>query len=256
MRVLVRSIPDSFVDAVSPDPRRINIPKARKQHAAYVKGLQTLGGEVTVVDADEAHPDCVFVEDQAIVLTGHALITRAGHASRRGEAGPIRDALATLGLTIHEMAEPATLDGGDVLRVDKTLYVGRSGRTNSGGILALMQCFGPLGFGVVPVDVSVHNAQGYLHLKSMCSSPVDGLVLVAPDTLDPGRFEATHVIVVGDDEAHACNAVGIGRSVLIPGGCPNTAAALKEQGFGVIEVGTSEVRKADGALSCCSLIFS
>ena len=249
MRVIVRSIPDSFVNAVSRDPRRINVAKARRQHAAYVAALENLAESVTVLDADEDHPDCVFVEDQAVVHDGHALVTRAGHPSRRGESPPVRQALADQGLVLHDMAEPGTLDGGDVLRVGKTLYVGRSQRSNAEGLVRLFEVFGPLGFSVVPVDVSG------LHLKSVCSSPVDGLVLLAPDTVRPDTFDGVEVIVVPEEEAHASNTVGVGSTVLVPGGCTITAAELSNRGLTVIEVGTSEVRKADGALTCCSLIF-
>jgi dimethylargininase len=249
MRVIIRSIPESFVDALSRDPRRINVAKARRQHAAYVTALQGLTDAVTVLDADEAYPDCMFVEDQAVVHDGHAVMTWAGHPTRRGESPPVRAALAEHGLVIHDMAEPATLDGGDVLRVGKTLYVGRSQRSNAGGLVMLFEVFGPLGFSVVPVDVSG------LHLKSVCSSPIDGLVLLAADTVHPGTFDGADVIVLPDAEAHASNAVGIGKTVIIPGNCPIIAAELAARGLTVIEVGTSEVRKADGALTCCSLIF-
>jgi len=246
---IVRSIPDSFVDAVSSDPRPIKVDKARKQHAAYVRALEGMVDRVVHLDADDAHPDCVFVEDQAVVHRGHALITHVGHPSREGEVGPVRTALTALGLQIHVMEAPATLDGGDVLRVGDTLYVGRSARSNGEGIAMLARVFGPLGFGVVPVPVT--NA---LHLKSVCSSPVGGVVLVAPDTIDPGRFEVPHVIVVPAEEAHACNAVGVGRTAILPGGCHATRAALEELDITIIEVGTSEVRKADGALTCCSIL--
>ena len=188
-------------------------------------------------------------ESQAVVHDGHALLTQAGHPSRQGESPPVRAALAELGLVIHDMADPGRLDGGDVLRVGRTLYVGRSQRSNAAGLVQLLDVFGPLGFGVVPVDVTG------LHLKSVCSSPVDGLVLLAADTIHPATFDGVEVIVLPPSESHAANAVGIGDTVLIAGNSPVITAELKARGLTVVEVGTSEVRKADGALTCCSIIF-
>jgi dimethylargininase len=249
MRAIVRGVPDSFVDALAENPRRIDLRKARRQHQRYVAALTELVDEIAEIPADESHPDCVFVEDQAVVHEGRALIAVAGHPSRRGEAAPVRYALERMGLEIHDMELPATLDGGDVLRVRDTLYVGRSGRTNHGGISRLAAVFGPVGLGVVPVGVDG------LHLKSVCSSPVDGLVLVAADTVEPALFDDAEVLVVPAEEAHGANAVGVGRTVLVAGGCHATRRALEERGYTVVEVGTSEVRKADGALTCCSIVF-
>lgn len=245
---ITRAIPDRFVDAIRTDPRPIHLAKARRQHQAYVRALRQLVDEVIELDADEAYPDCVFVEDTAVVAEGHALLTRMGHPSRRGEGHAVAEVLRTRGMVIHEMAEPATLDGGDVLRVGDTLYVGRSGRTNGEGIAAAARIFGPLGLNVVPLDVDG------LHLKSTCSSPVASVVLVAPHTVSPAHFSAQHVIVVPEDEAHGANAVGAGNTVIVAGGCPTTRRALEDLGLRVIEVGTSEVRKAHGALTCCSII--
>jgi len=245
---ITRAIPDSFVDAIRRDPRPINLAKARRQHQAYVQVLSQLVDEVVELDADERYPDCVFVEDAAVVAEGHALLARSGHPARRGETGPVRRAVEGMGLTLHDVPEPATLDGGDVLRVGDTLYVGRSGRTNGEGVAAVARVFGPLGLSVVPVAV-----EG-LHLKSTCSSPIDTVVLVAPHTVSPERFDAKHVIVVPEDEAHGANAVGHDATVVIAGGCPTLRRALEELGLQVLEVGTSEVRKADGALTCCSII--
>jgi len=245
---ITRAIPDSFVDAIRTDTRPINLAKARRQHHAYLQAMAQVVEEVIEVDGDERHPDCVFVEDTAVVAGGHALIARSGHPARRGEVGPIREVLEARELVMHEMAEPATLDGGDVLRVGDTLYVGRSGRTNGEGAAEVARVFGPLGFAVVPMAV-----EG-LHLKSVCSSPVDDVVLVAPDTVPPARFSAAHVIVVPASEAHGANAVGHGSMVMVAGGCPSIRHALEELGLRVVEVGTSEVRKADGSLTCCSII--
>ena len=199
VRALVRAVPDSFVRALAEHPRRISIPKARRQHARYVAALEAAGAAVLQLDADEAYPDCPFVEDQAVVVGHRAVITRAGHPSRRGEAAAVRATLEELGIHCQMMEAPAQLDGGDVLQVADTLYVGRSGRTNGEGMAMLARMFDRA---VVPVPV------GGLHLKSVCSSPGDRLVLVAEHTVDPALFSGCDVLVVPEAEAQAANVVG------------------------------------------------
>ncbi len=245
MHALVREIPESFTEALAEAPRRISVPKARKQHARYVDALRRAGAEVVVIPADEAHPDCPFVEDQAVVIGDRAVITRAGHSSRRGEAAPVAEALSKLGLEPTFVAAPATVDGGDALFVGGTLYVGRTRRTNAEGIAALARSFG---LPVVPVPT------GALHLKSVASAATERLVLVAADTIDPALFEGCDVIVVPPEEAAAANVVGLGGEVLMLAGHPVTREALEERRLGVVELGASEFRKADGSLSCLSVL--
>src|SRR5438093_1426538 len=132
LRALLRAIPDSFADAlaaVRPVPA-IEPGLARVQHAAYRAALEACGAGVEVIEADEACPDCVFIEDTAVVADGVALIARSGAPSRRGEAPAVAQALSRLDLDLVHMTGPATLDGGDCMRVGRTLYAGRSARTN------------------------------------------------------------------------------------------------------------------------------
>jgi dimethylargininase len=247
---IVRGVPESFTNALAKHPRRIDLQKARAQHGRYVAALKGLVDVMVVIDPDEGSPDCPFVEDQVVVAAGRALITRSGHATRRGEAEAVQAALVGRELEVFSMSEPATLDGGDVMRVGSTLFVGRSGRTNGEGIARLAAVFGPVGFAVVPIDIAG------LHLKSVCSAPTARLVLVAPDTVDPALFAGhAEVVVVPAEEERAANVVGVGRRVLMPSGCPVTREALRERGLEVVEVGTAEFRKADGALTCLSVVF-
>ncbi|MCW5805083.1 MAG: hypothetical protein KIT31_22115 [Deltaproteobacteria bacterium] len=142
MRALTRHVPASFAHALSatpPDPP-IDVALARAQHAAYRAALAACGAAVTAIDADEACPDCVFVEDTAVVAGGIALVTRPGAPSRRGETPPIARALARH-VDLAWMDTPATLDGGDCLRVGRTIYAGRSARTNAAGIARLAEVF-------------------------------------------------------------------------------------------------------------------
>ena len=154
MIAVTRAIPASFVDAlaaVPPDPP-IDVGRARVQHAAYRAALAACGVEVVLLDADEAYPDGCFVEDTAVVAGGLALITRPGARSRQGEGAAIAAALAPH-VELARMAAPATLDGGDCLRLGRTIYVGRSARTNADGVARAAEVFGPRGFRIVAVDL-------------------------------------------------------------------------------------------------------
>ncbi len=246
---LVRDLPDSFVEALAETPCAIDLPRARAQHAAYVAALAAAGLEIEALAADEAHPDCVFVEDTAVVAGGRALITRPGHPSRRGEVGPVKAALAAH-LEVVELAAPARLDGGDVLRVGRTFYVGQSGRSDAAGLAGLEAAFGPLGYRVRSVAVA-----GALHLKCVCSSPAGGVVLLAEGAVDPAVFDA-EVWPIPAEEAHAANVVAVGGRALVAAGHPRTCALLRARGLEVLEVENSELRKADGSLTCCSVLYT
>jgi len=251
LRAIVRDISERFSDAVTMHASQgdINVSLARTQHAAYVAALRALAVDVTVLAADSDQPDCVFVEDQAVVAGGMGLITRSGNAGRRAEAVAVASALDPF-MPLNHMAAPATLDGGDVLRVGRVLFVGRSARTSAGGVEALTETFGPHGFAVVEVTVS-----DALHLKCHCSTPGPGVVLLAPDRVPAGAFSDFRVLEVPPQEAYAANVVGVNGSVLVPAGYDATRAVLEGAGFDVVVLDTSEIAKADGSLTCMSLFF-
>lgn len=247
MRALCRAVPSSFAHALSaapPDPP-IDVALARAQHAAYVAALGALGVAVTVLPADEALPDCTFVEDTAVVAGGTALVTRPGAPSRRAEVTAVAAALA--GLDVHVMEAPATLDGGDVLRAGRTFFVGLSARTNRAGADRLAAAFPDHRVIALEVPPSV------LHLKSACSPLGDEAILLAEGSLDPHLFRG--VDIVSTPEAHAANAVAVGNGVVVAAGAPGTRALLERRGLRVIEVDTGEMRKADGALTCLSILL-
>ena len=246
-RALVRGIPESFAYALSAamPEAPILVGLARQQHRAY---CEVLGVPLTVLPADEASPDCVFVEDTAVIAGGVALITRPGAPSRQAEPGPVAAALAAH-LEIARMAAPATLDGGDCMRLGTTIYVGRSARTNDAGISRLAQVFAPRGLRVVPVALPA----GVLHLKCVVSPLGDDRVLLAEGSLDAALFP--HPVIVPADETYAANAVAIGTRVIVAEGFPRTLELLHAAGFTPHPVPTSEVRKADGSLTCQSLIW-
>jgi dimethylargininase len=249
---ITRGVPASFAQALAavPPPEPIDVAVARAQHEAYRAALAELGARVVVLDADEAHPDCVFVEDTAVIAAGLAVITRPGAPSRRGEVDAVAAALADLA-TVVRMDAPATLDGGDCLRLGRTIYVGRSARTNEAGVAALEAAFELLGVRVVPVAMPAD----VLHLKCVCSPLGDDRVLLARGTIPAETFAGAHVIWVPPDERYAANAVAVGDGVIIADGFPATRELLERAGLRTIAVACSEVRKADGSLTCQSLVL-
>jgi dimethylargininase len=247
---IVRGVSAGFaraLAAVPPDPP-IDVARARAQHAGYVAALRRAGAEVIELPADDALPDCCFVEDTAVIAGGVALLARPGAPARQAEPAAVRAALAAR-LPVHEMTAPATLDGGDCLRLGRRLHVGRSARTSAAGAARAREVFAPAGVEVIEVPV-----EGALHLKSVCSPLGDDVVLVAEGALPPGTFAGAREIVVPAAEAPAANAVVIGRTALVAAGFPETARLVAAAGFEVIPVDTSEMRKADGALTCLSIL--
>lgn len=251
MLALTRAIPASFVDAlaaVRPEPP-IDVALARRQHAAYRAALTALGARVILLDADLAWPDACFIEDTAVVAGGLALITRPGAPSRRAEGAAVAAALAAW-MDEVDMAAPATLDGGDCLLLGRTLYVGRSGRTNAAGLARAAEVFAPRGLRVVAVELPA----GVLHLKCVCAPLGDDRVLLARGTVPAAVFAGVDPVWVPADEAYAANAVAVGGGIIVSEGFPRTREALERAGFAVHAVPTTEVRKADGSLTCLSIL--
>jgi dimethylargininase len=247
IRALTRSIPASFAQALSavpPDPP-IDVALARAQHAAYGAALEACGVVVDALAGDEDCPDSCFVEDTAVVVAARALITRPGAPSRRAETAAVAAALARW-LELVVMPEPATLDGGDCLRIGDTLYVGRSARSNAQGIAQLAV------LGLRVVDVAL--PPGVLHLKCVCSPLGGDRLLLAEGSIPAATFDAA-VVWVPAAETYAANAVAIGDQVIVAEGYPRTHEALAAAGFTVHPVPVSEVRKADGSLTCQSILF-
>ncbi len=249
----MRGVPDCFAAALSATPPAspIDVALARMQHAAYRGALEAMGLAVTELAADEAQPDCCFIEDTAVIAAGIALITRPGAPSRRGEPAAVAAVLAAE-LELAVMTAPATLEGGDCMQLGSTIYVGRSARTNPEGIARLAEVFAPRGLAVVAVDLP----PGVLHLKCVCSALGDGRVLLARESLDASTFGRVGIVWVPADETYAANAVSVGTHVVIAREYPRTRDALAAAGFETHPVATSEVRKADGSLTCQALVLA
>jgi dimethylargininase len=248
---LMRRVPDSFVGCLARRPPRspLDPSLARRQQDGYRARLEEGGFTVVILPADEAHPDCAFVEDTAVVLGRAALVTRPGHPSRRGEVGPVGAALAARGMSITVMKSPASLDGGDVLRVGDRLFVGESERSNGAGREALKRFCASQGFRVVAVPV-----HGVLHLKSAATALDEGTVLFHPGAVDPAAFGGLRTVPVGGDDPEAANVVRLpdGR-ILVAAQLPPSAAAAAAAGFTPVACDVAEFARADGGLTCLSV---
>jgi dimethylargininase len=248
---LMRRVPDAFVGCVTRRPARppLDAESARRQQLGYRARLEEGGFAVTMLPGDEAHPDCAFVEDTAVVVGEAVLLTRPGHPSRRGEVGRVGEALTETGMAVTAMEGPATLDGGDVLRVGGRLFVGESERTNEAGRTALRKFAEGHGLQVAAVPIS-----GVLHLKSCATALDDQTVLAFPDALRSAVFRGLRLVPVGGDDPEAANVVRLpdGR-VLTAAHLPQTAAAVRGAGFAPVACEVSEFARADGGLTCLSI---
>lgn len=234
----------THLERVPIDPAR-----AGAQHDAYEECLRRAGCSVVRLPADPKLPDSVFVEDMAVVLDELAIIARPGAASRRAEVAAVAEALRTL-RTLVPLREPATLDGGDVLRVGRTLYVGLGARTNARGAAQLEDAVAPFGYRVVGVPFA-----GCLHLKSAVTLAAPGVLLVQPAWVSPEAFgSGLEPVIVDPSEPHAANVLLVGGAVIQPAAFPRTRERLESRGIRVEAVDVSELAKAEGAVTCCSLL--
>lgn len=227
----------------------IDIGLAATQHHAYQQALVSLGCQLLTLAAEPSMPDAVFVEDVAVVLDEVAVMTRTGAASRRGEGASVAEVLRRY-RPLRAIQAPGMLEGGDVLRIGRTLYVGQSGRSNADGIAQLGALVGEFGYAVRTVPI-----RDCLHLKSSVTAVRDDTVLLQPAWVDRASFEGFRVIEVDPDEEHAANVVRVGDRVLMPACFPRTRQRLVDAGIDVTSVDVSELQKAEGAVTCCSLLL-
>lgn len=234
------------------DRKPIDLLRAFAQHQAYQSLLAELGCTVTTLPVSPDLPDSVFVEDAAVVLDELAIITRPGHATRRREAAEILEAIKPHRSVIHTIEAPATLDGGDVLLVGRTIMVGLSSRTTVDGARQLERIATPVGY-----DVHTLGVEHCLHLKSACTVLDDRTLLANPGWLAgaalPSHFDVVEVHV---DEPSAANVVRVGDKIICAEAYPRTRQHLEERGYDTRAIDASELAKAEGGLTCCSLIFN
>lgn len=234
----------THLERVPLDPGR-----ARAQHEQYVDLLRRLGAEVIVLPPEPALPDAVFVEDVALVLDEIAIMTNPGAESRRAEVPGVAVALEPF-RTLARMRPPGTLDGGDVIVAGRTLYVGKTSRTNAAGIEQLRAITDPFGYVVRAVNVT-----DCLHLKSAATCPADNVFLLNPAWVDAAEFGPGEVVCVPEDEPRGANTFRVGDTVVMADNFPRVRALLERRGLAVRPVGLSELQKAEAGGSCMSLVF-
>jgi dimethylargininase len=244
----------SFVDAITTSSHLgpVDLDETLRQHDAYVAALETAGVDVTVMAADEAYPDATFVEDVAVITEALTVITHPGAESRQGEQHAVADVLAAT-RPMGRINAPATLEGGDVMRIGKRFFVGLSGRTDQAGIDQFATLVAPQGFTVTAVPVA-----GCLHLKT-------GVTFIGNNTLvATGEFAARpelaefSIIPVADEWAYGANFIAVNDRLLMSADCDPVREAVIAAGFSaasIIEIPMSEFRKVDGGLTCLSLRY-
>ena len=230
--------------------QKIDVAKAIGQHRDYEDCLARLGVRVIRLPAEPDLPDSVFVEDMAIVLDELAVITRPGATSRQAETESVADALAEF-RPLKFIQPPATIEGGDVMRVDRTLYTGLSARTNLAGIEQFRAIVKPCGYEVRAVEVT-----GCLHLKTACAYLGARTMLVNRRWIDIQKFAEFDLIDAPNDEPWAANTLTIGDVVLMADGFSRTRGLLKERGFDARAIDIGELRKAEAGMTCMSLVFN
>ena len=253
-------MPRAFTRAVSPriadcqlthlERVPIDPASAARQHAAYEQALSGAGYEIVRLPDLPQDPDAVFVEDTALILGNHAIITRPGAASRIGETASTADGLAGH-FELHHIRS-GYLDGGDVLRIGRRMYVGLSTRTDPAGVEALAAAALPLGY-----KVTVAEAGACLHLKTGATfaghdAAGDPVLIYDPGSIDPAQF--ADVLPLAVAEPSAANCLRAGDRLILPAGNPGTADLLRGRGFNVVELDVSELQKAEAGVTCMSLI--
>lgn len=228
----------------------IDLEIARAQHHEYVNVLKTLGCAVVELSPEADLPDSVFVEDTAFILPEAAVITRPGAGSRKPETGSIVRALSPY-IKLIRVREPATVDGGDVLILGKNIYIGLSSRSNEEAIKQLNELLCDDGYKVT--GVAMHDC---LHLKSAVTRIDDKSLLINKSWVDIQHFEDFDLIEVDPSEPYAANCLPIGETIIFPTAFPKTRARLEAKGYKVVTVDVSELAKAEGAVTCCSLIIA
>ena len=252
----------AFTRAVSPrlaecqlthlDRVPIDVAKAAAQHSAYERALTDAGLQLIRLPDLPDDPDAVFVEDTALLLDGHAVITRPGASSRAGETESTAAGLAEH-FELHRITSDF-IDGGDVLCIDRTLYVGLSTRTNAPGAAALADLVRLFGYDVVAAKLG-----DCLHLKtgaSFAGRDAKGTpaLLYSERSVDPAQFAGVEPMPVDERDPAAANCLRVANRLILPAGNPRTAERLRGRGFHVAEVDVSELQKAEAGVTCMSLI--
>lgn len=224
---------------------------AQRQHDAYAQTLQSCGIEIIELPAMHDQPDAVFVEDTVVVVDELAVLARMGAASRQGEVDSMAACIGDY-RDVVRIESPGTLEGGDIIQVDKTIFAGRSSRTNGAGIEQLREHLTPFGYSVIRVPIP-----GALHLKTACTCIGRNTMLVNTDWVSQEQFETAgmSVIDVHPDEPFAGNAIALDNGLIFSEQFPKTATRLRDEGFDLKLVDSTELAKAEGSLTCKSVLL-
>lgn len=226
----------------------IDIARAVQQHAAYVRCLRDLGASIIELPTAPDLPDATFVEDTAVVTDECAVLTRPGAASRRAEVGTVAETLRPY-RPLLRIEPPGILDGGDVLRIGRRVFVGVGGRTNAAGAAQLRRHLAPFGYDVIPT-----RFQGCLHLKTACTWLGGTELLANTGWVDTEQFAGCRITAVPDDEPFAANVLLAGDELLMPAGFPQTQSLVERIGRTVRTVDISEPQKAEAGVTCLSIL--
>ena len=248
---ITRDVSPSIVDCELTHLARepIDVERARAQHSEYERALERLGCTVMRLPAGSDLPDSVFIEDIAIVFDEVAVVARPGAVSRRAEIADVAAAVSRHRPVVH-IAAPGTIDGGDVLAAGRSVFVGRTTRTNDEGIEQLRTALAPCGYCVRPVAV-----RGCLHLKSAITALDDRALLANRRWILEEEFADFDLVDVDSAEPMGANIVRVGPNLLYATAFPRTLDLLQGRGYAAVTIDVSEIAKAEGALTCCSLIF-
>jgi dimethylargininase len=249
LRALVRPPSPNYINALSghPDAGSIDLKKARQQHAAYCQALAQAGVTVERLEPLDDFPDSVFIEDNAVILEGRAVLCSMKEAGRKEEVSFLADTLQSR-VPVMRLQPPVFIDGGDVLQTENTVFVGLSQRTGQEAVEAL-QSLTPKP--VIPVPVK----KG-LHLKTSVSFLGNNLLVIRPTGMEAGCFKKFEWIEVKEDQAYAANCLAVGDSVILPAGFPQLEQRIGQHGFKTLPVVLSEFQKADGGVTCLSLVMT
>lgn len=228
----------------------IDLARARAQHRAYEDALERLGCRVVRLDPAPDLPDAVFVEDAAIVVDELAIVTRLGAESRRAETASVARVLGRY-RELRSVEGPGTIDGGDVVVCGRRVFIGRSSRTNDAGIEQVGDMLAPFGYTVVAVEV-----RECLHLKSAATAISTDRLLINPAWVSRNQVDGVDCLAVAASEPHAANVLQVAAGWIYPASFPRTRDILERNGISPVLVDVSELAKAEGAVTCCSLLVA
>ena len=248
---IVRTPPKNIIEGIT--TANLGVPdyeKALQQHQAYIEALRACGLTIITLPADEAFPDCCFVEDTALLTKRCAIVARPGAPTRQGEEAAMLDLLPRYFENIESIADPGTIEPGDIMMVGDHFYIGLSERTNAVGasqMISLLEKYGFRGSTIAMNEM--------LHLKTGLSYLENNTIVACGEFLRHPAFANFDLIAIDEKESYAANCIWVNGTVIVPAGFPNAVQKIEAAGYPVIQLDVSEFQKLDGGLSCLSLRF-